>query len=80
MNELYDQTRQFLDDEELTIEAFSDQIAFNVIPHIDVFMDDAYTKEEWKMVVETAKIFGDASIKVAPTAVRIPCCVVMRKA
>ena len=72
MNELYEQTREYLDGEDLTIEAFSDQIAFNVIPHIDVFMDDAYTKEEWKMVVETAKIFGDADIKVAPTTVRVP--------
>lgn len=72
MDELFTQTREFLDGEELTIKAFSDQIAFNAIPHIDVFMDDAYTKEEWKMVVETAKIFGDDSIKVAPTAVRVP--------
>lgn len=72
MNELYEQTREYLNGEDLTIEAFSDQIAFNVIPHIDVFMDDAYTKEEWKMVVETAKIFGDAGIKVAPTTVRVP--------
>ena len=72
MNELFEQTRQFLNEEELTIEAFSDQIAFNVIPHIDVFLDDDYTKEEWKMVAETKKIFGDESIKVAPTAVRIP--------
>ncbi len=72
MNELFDQTRQFLNEEELTIEAFSDQIAFNVIPHIDVFLEDDYTKEEWKMVVETKKIFGDDAIAVAPTAVRIP--------
>ena len=72
MNELFEQTRQFLNDEELTIEAFSDQIAFNVIPHIDVFREDDYTKEEWKMVAETTKIFGDENIKVAPTCVRIP--------
>lgn len=72
MNELFEQTRQFLDGDELVIDAFSDQIAFNVIPHIDVFLEDDYTKEEWKMVAETAKIFGDDSIKVAPTAVRIP--------
>ena len=72
MNELFEQTRQFLNEEELTIEAFSDQIAFNVIPHIDVFREDDYTKEEWKMVAETKKIFGDESIQVAPTAVRIP--------
>lgn len=72
MNELFEQTRQFLDGDELVVEAFSDQIAFNVIPHIDVFLEDDYTKEEWKMVAETVKIFGDDSIKVAPTAVRIP--------
>ncbi|MGI6590996.1 MAG: aspartate-semialdehyde dehydrogenase [Eggerthellaceae bacterium] len=58
--------------EELTIEAFSDQIAFNTIPHIDVFLDDDYTKEEWKMVAETKKIFGDEGIAVAPTCVRVP--------
>ena len=72
MNELYEQTREYLDGEDLTIEAFSDQIAFNVIPHIDVFMDDAYTKEEWKMVVETKKIMGDENIEVAATCVRVP--------
>lgn len=72
MAELYTQTQQFLNGEELTIEAFSDQIAFNTIPHIDVFRDDDYTKEEWKMVAETKKIFGDATIAVAPTCVRVP--------
>ncbi len=72
MEELYNQTKQFLNDEELTIENFSDQIAFNVIPHIDVPVEDDYYKEEWKMVAETTKIFGDESIKVAPTCVRVP--------
>lgn len=72
MAELYDQTRQFLNDEELTVEAFAHRIAFNCIPHIDVFMEDGSTKEEWKMVVETKKIFGDDSIEVAPTCVRVP--------
>jgi len=72
MDELYNQTRQFLNDEELTIDAFAHRIAFNLIPHIDVFMDDDYTKEEWKMVVETKKIFGDATLAVAPTCVRVP--------
>lgn len=72
MNELYQQTRDFLDDKPLTVEAFQHQIAFNCIPHIDVFHDDLYTKEEWKMVVETKKIFGDESIQVAPTCVRVP--------
>ena len=72
MNELYNQTREFLDEKPLTISAFSDQIAFNVIPHIDVPVEDDYYKEEWKMVVETKKIFGDNSIEVAPTCVRVP--------
>lgn len=72
MNELYDQTREFLDGGALTIENFQHQIAFNCIPHIDVFMDDDYSKEEWKMAVETKKIMGDDSIAVAATCVRVP--------
>ncbi|MBR3689501.1 MAG: aspartate-semialdehyde dehydrogenase, partial [Eggerthellaceae bacterium] len=72
MAELYDQTQQFLNDEELTVNAFAHRIAFNCIPHIDVFLEDGSTKEEWKMVVETKKIFGDDSIKVAATCVRVP--------
>ena len=74
MAELYDQTREFLDGkrgDELTVSAFAHQIAFNCIPHIDVFLEDGSTKEEWKMVVETKKIF-DAPIDVAPTCVRVP--------
>ena len=74
MAELYDQTREFLDGkrgEELTVSAFAHQIAFNCIPHIDVFLDDGSTKEEWKMVVETKKIFN-ADIDVVPTCVRVP--------
>ncbi len=74
MAELYDQTREFLDGKrgnELTVSAFAHQIAFNCIPHIDVFMEDGSTKEEWKMVVETKKIFH-ADIAVAPTCVRVP--------
>ncbi len=72
MDELYNQTREFLDERPLSISAFSDQIAFNVIPHIDVPVEDGYYKEEWKMVVETQKIFGDDAIQVAPTCVRVP--------
>lgn len=75
MSELYDQTREFLDEArqgDLTIEAFAHQIAFNVIPHIDVFMEDGSTKEEWKMVVETKKIMDDPNISVAATCVRVP--------
>ena len=74
MAELYDQTREYLDGkrgDELTISAFAHQIAFNCIPHIDVFLEDGSTKEEWKMVVETKKIFH-APIDVAPTCVRVP--------
>ncbi|MDR1713170.1 MAG: aspartate-semialdehyde dehydrogenase [Coriobacteriales bacterium] len=72
MDELYNQTRDFLDGKELTVEKFAHQIAFNCIPHIDVFLDDASTKEEWKMVVETKKIMGDASIEVCANCVRVP--------
>ena len=72
MAELQEQTAAVLAGEPFEPKAFAHQIAFNCIPHIDVFMDDDYTKEEWKMVVETAKIFGDADIKVAPTTVRVP--------
>lgn len=72
MQELYAQTQQFLNSEELTIEAFSHQIAFNCIPHIDKFLEDDSTKEEWKMVVETKKIMGDEDIQVAATCVRVP--------
>jgi aspartate-semialdehyde dehydrogenase len=48
------------------------QIAFNLLPHIDVFLDDGYTKEEWKMVNETRKIMHDDSIAVSATCVRVP--------
>lgn len=75
MAELYDQTREFLDgtpDEDLTVSAFQHRIAFNCIPHIDVFLDDGSTKEEWKMVVETKKIMGDDDIDVFATCVRVP--------
>ncbi len=75
MAELYDQTRAFLEgtpDDELEVSAFQHRIAFNCIPHIDKFLDDDSTKEEWKMVVETKKIMGDADIKVAATCVRVP--------
>ncbi|MCL2136865.1 MAG: aspartate-semialdehyde dehydrogenase [Coriobacteriia bacterium] len=72
MDELYEQTREFLNDEPLTIEHFAHQIAFNLIPHIDSFMDDGATKEEWKMVVETKKILGDKSVEVIANCVRVP--------
>ena len=71
MDELFAQTRSIYVNDQLTKEVFRKQIAFNVIPHIDVFMDDGATKEEWKMVVETKKIL-DPKIKVAATCVRVP--------
>lgn len=75
MAELYDQTRAFLGgtpEDELTVEVFQHRIAFNCIPHIDKFLEDDSTKEEWKMVVETKKIMGDQGIRVAATCVRVP--------
>ncbi len=72
MDELWDQTKgMYVHGQEKAPAKFSKQIAFNVIPHIDVFMDDGSTKEEWKMVVETKKIV-DPSIKVTATCVRVP--------
>ncbi|MFV3075820.1 aspartate-semialdehyde dehydrogenase [Niveispirillum fermenti] len=71
MDELFTQTRAIYVNDPVEKKKFTKQIAFNVIPHIDVFMDDGMTKEEWKMVVETKKIL-DPSIKVTATAVRVP--------
>ena len=51
---------------------FPRPIAFNMLPHIDVFMDDGYTKEEWKMIVETRKILHDSSLRITATTVRVP--------
>jgi aspartate-semialdehyde dehydrogenase len=72
MDELYTQTRQFLEGEPLTIERFAHQIAFNCIPQIDVFLDDGSTKEEWKMVVETQKILHAPELALAMSCVRVP--------
>jgi aspartate-semialdehyde dehydrogenase len=71
MDELFTQTRAIYVNDPVEKKKFTKQIAFNVIPHIDSFMDDGMTKEEWKMVVETKKIL-DPSIKVSATAVRVP--------
>ncbi len=71
MDELFEQTRGIYVNDPIKKERFTKQIAFNVIPHIDVFMDDGSTKEEWKMVVETKKIL-DPAIKVHATCVRVP--------
>jgi aspartate-semialdehyde dehydrogenase len=72
IEELAMQTANILNAKPLAIDVYPKQIAFNVIPQIDVFMDNGYTKEEMKMVWETRKIMGDDSIQVNPTAVRVP--------
>ncbi len=71
MDELFAQTKAVFTVDEVEPKKFAKRIAFNVIPHIDVFMDDGYTKEEWKMVVETKKIL-DPKIKLTATCVRVP--------
>jgi len=72
MDELAKQTAALLNGRPVEAEVYPKQIAFNVIPQIDVFMDNGYTKEEMKMVWETRKILGDETIQVNPTAVRVP--------
>src|SRR6202795_1204765 len=71
MDELFSQTRGIYVNDPIKPEQLTKQIAFNVIPHIDVFMDDGDTKEEWKMAVETRKIL-DPDIAVTATCVRVP--------
>ncbi len=71
MDELFNQTRSVYVNDPIKKEQFTKQIAFNVIPHIDVFMEDGETKEEWKMAVETRKIL-DPDIAVTATCVRVP--------
>ncbi|MGS0639790.1 aspartate-semialdehyde dehydrogenase, partial [Citrobacter sp. VF227] len=72
MDELFNQTRAVFTAGEIKQGGkFTKRIAFNVIPHIDVFMEDGYTKEEWKMVAETKKML-DPKIKLTATAVRVP--------
>lgn len=72
MDELAKQTAALLSFQSAKTEVYPKQIAFNVLPQIDVFQDNGYTKEEMKMVWETRKIFGDEQIQVNPTAVRVP--------
>jgi len=72
MEELGQQTAQLLNFKDITPKKFPVQIAFNVIPHIDSFLDNGFTREEMKLVWETRKILGDDSIQVNPTAVRVP--------
>ena len=71
MDELFTQTKGIYVNDDPTPDCFTKQIAFNVIPHIDVFMEDGFTKEEWKMTAETKKIL-DPKIKLTATCVRVP--------
>ena len=71
INELEEQSKKVLNKQKVNSKNFTKQIAFNVIPHIDTFMDNRYTKEEWKMMVETKKIL-DQNISLSATCVRVP--------
>jgi aspartate-semialdehyde dehydrogenase len=71
MDELFEQSRAVFVADPVETKKFTKRIAFNVIPHIDVFMEDGYTKEEWKMVAETKKML-DPKIKLVATCVRVP--------
>jgi aspartate-semialdehyde dehydrogenase len=72
MEELSQQVAALFNGKEIEKEKFPHQIAFNCIPHIDAFMDDGYTKEEWKMIHETRKILGEPNLPVTATTVRVP--------
>lgn len=72
MQELVDQAESYVKNEDLKVDAFAHQLLFNVIPHIDVFLDNAFTKEEMKMIKETRKIFHEDELKVSATTVRVP--------
>jgi len=72
MEELASQTASLLNGKNIETSVYPKQIAFNVLPQIDVFLENGYTKEEMKMVWETKKILGDDAIEVNPTAVRVP--------
>jgi len=72
IEELATQTAKLLNGQEVVCEVYPKQIAFNVLPHIDTFQDNGYTREEMKMVWETRKIFADPAIQVNPTCVRVP--------
>jgi aspartate-semialdehyde dehydrogenase len=72
IEELSEQVAALFNGKEVEKKKFPHQIAFNCIPHIDVFMEDGYTKEEWKMIHETRKILGEPSLAVTATTVRVP--------
>jgi aspartate-semialdehyde dehydrogenase len=71
MDELISQSKEYLDGKKIDSKNFTKQIAFNLIPHIDEFVEEGYTKEEWKMINETKKIL-DPEIKLTATCVRVP--------
>ncbi len=73
MQELINQFRELGEGKEPTVEKFAYQLAFNLIPHVDVFMENGYTKEEMKMYNETRKIMHSDDIKVSATCVRVLC-------
>jgi aspartate-semialdehyde dehydrogenase len=70
--ELTEQTQDVLDKKEIHAKIYSQQIAFNILPHIDDFLENDYTREEMKIVWELQKIFNDSSMSINPTAVRVP--------
>jgi len=72
MEELSQQVSALFNGREIKKEKFPHQIAFNCIPHIDGFLEDGYTREEWKLIHETRKIFGEPSLRVTATTVRVP--------
>ena len=72
IKELQNQIKNLLVGKTAELNVYPHQIAFNCIPHIDIFLDNGYTKEEMKMIDETRKILGDPSIMVSPTTVRVP--------
>jgi aspartate-semialdehyde dehydrogenase len=72
IDEVAAQTARLLNGQPIESKVYPKQIAFNVLPQIDVFLDNGYTKEEMKMVWETQKILGDSAVKVNATAVRVP--------
>lgn len=72
MQELEEQAKAWVNNKEMPVEKFPYQLMFNVIPQVDVFMDNSYTKEEMKMVNETRKILHDDDIKISATCVRLP--------
>ena len=72
IDELAEQSSQILNNKKPTRKVYPHQIAFNILPHIDVFENNGYTKEEMKLIHETKKIFGDNKIKITATAARVP--------